>query len=94
MKMTYIIGVVIVVVVIAAIAVVLTYPMKPSQCQDPDVVAVSSCTDGSLKVMSGAAGAGFKVIKPDGTEISCPVIAQPSDECLNALDICSDDNLC
>lgn len=93
MKTAYIIGVIIVVVVIAAIAVVL-YPFKPSQCYDPDVIAVSSCTDGSFKVMSGLAGAGFKIVKPDGTEISCPVIAQPSDECLNALGICSDENIC
>lgn len=93
MKTAYIIGVIIVVIVIAAIAVVL-YPFKPPQCYDPDVIAVSSCTDGSFKVMSGLAGSGFKIVKPDGTEISCPVIAQPSDECLNALDICSDENLC
>ncbi|MCK4497125.1 MAG: hypothetical protein KAU24_02960, partial [Candidatus Aenigmarchaeota archaeon] len=69
-------------------------PPPPPQCYDPDVIAVSSCTDGSFKVMSGLAGSGFKIVKPDGTEISCPVIAQPSDECLNALDICSDENLC
>ncbi len=92
-KNAKILGVIIVVVVIVAAALFL-YLAKPSHCQDSNVDAVYSCTDGSLRVVSKAAGAGYKIIKPDGSEVNCPVIAQPSDECREALDICSDVNLC
>lgn len=92
MNKVYIFGIIVVLVIIG-IALSL-YPAKPSQCQDPDVDAVFSCTDGSLRVISKAVGAGYKIIKPDGSEVNCPVIAQPSDECMEALDICSDVNLC
>ena len=93
MNKTYAIGIVVAVVMIAAAALLLMQA-KPSQCSDPGVIGVSSCSDGSLKVMSSAAGAGFSIVRPDGTEFSCPVIAQPSDECMAALNACSDVNMC
>lgn len=92
MNKNYIIGIV-VIVVIVGIALSL-YLAKPSQCQDTNVSAVFSCTDGSYRVVSELVGAGYKVIKPNGSEVNCPVIAQPGPECLAALDICSDVNLC
>ena len=66
----------------------------PSQCDDANVSAVYSCPDGSLRVVSSVPGAGFTIIRPDDSEIDCPVVAEPSQECQDALDTCYDENLC
>jgi len=90
MNKIYIIGLFVFVVIL----IVLALYSRPSQCWDSNTVAVNSCNDGSLRVVLKLLGGGYKIIKSDGTEISCPVIANPSAECMSYLDICSDVNLC
>jgi hypothetical protein len=89
----YVIGAAVIVIVVAGLVLAL-YLTKPSLCYHPDVSAVFSCTDGSFRTVFRGAGTGYEIIRPDGSEVICPVIAQPSDECMVALDTCSDVNLC
>lgn len=91
MNRNYIIGAA--VIVVAGLVLAL-YFAKPSLCYNTDVSAVFSCTDGSYRVVFSSAGTGYEIISPNGSEIICPVIAQPSPECTEALNTCSDVNLC
>ena len=88
-----IIGIVALLVLIA----ILTAAMlsgRPSYCTEPNTVAVFSCSDGSYMVVSGLLGGGYRIVKPDGSQVSCPVIADPGEECMRALEMCSDVDLC
>lgn len=69
-----------------------------SRCDEPDVLAVYECQGGETMVVSELVGAGFTIVRADGTEFTCPMVA-PEDLSQECLDIfregyCSEEDLC
>lgn len=65
-------------------------------CSDPDVATVYSCEDGTIKVVSKLLGGGSKYIKPDGSEINCPIVnpEEVSEKCQNLSQLDCPEKLC
>jgi len=63
-------------------------------CTDNGVESIYECDDGSLKVVSNLLGGGYTIIKDGEIVVRCPVIAEPSQECQDYLDTCSDVDIC
>jgi Cys-rich repeat protein len=68
-------------------------PEKHELCNE-NVTAVYSCGNETYRVVSVFMGAGYTIVNSTETILTCPVVAEPSEECENYLNTCSDEDLC
>ena len=89
--------IVVILVIIALVAISLgANTTRPSYCNEANVISVSTCTDGSYKVVSGLLGGGYTIYKPDGSSFQCPVVGPEyiTQECQDYMAMCNDINIC
>ncbi len=67
-------------------------------CGQPNIEGVYSCQGNSYKIVSSLLGGGFRIVNPDFSIVSCPVVSPEytTEECtkFGAESYCNTKNLC